>query len=111
MNHNVLFYFSKSEDVVNTNPFPQVQAICAYGDAKLKSKRASMYITTFPLPHSAQEQGKLTINAIAMSCNSWKNIVWEYGMLIDVRQWHRVVVVYTLLNKNENFKHSSVIDR
>jgi len=29
----------------------QVQAICHYGDSRLKSEKASIYVTTYPLPH------------------------------------------------------------
>jgi len=29
----------------------QVQAICHYGDSRLKSDKASIYVTTYPLPH------------------------------------------------------------
>ena len=29
----------------------QVQAICHYGDSRLKSEKSSVYVTTYPLPH------------------------------------------------------------
>lgn len=38
----------------DTTYFVQVQAISRYGDVKLKSEKSSVYITTYPLPRSAE---------------------------------------------------------
>lgn len=38
----------------------QIQAICHYGDLRLKSDRANIYVTTYPLPHSSDSRHHCT---------------------------------------------------
>lgn len=50
--------------------FFQVQAICQYGDNRLKSEKSSIYITTYPLPRGAErgETVSFGLDRIMNSC-------------------------------------------
>ncbi|ELU04353.1 hypothetical protein CAPTEDRAFT_221479 [Capitella teleta] len=59
----------------DTTYFVQVQAICQYGDRRLKSEKSSLYITTYPLPRAAERvsgahhrvgQGHSSISIVAV---------------------------------------------